>query len=110
MNEPIRFYLDEHVAHAVANGLANRGVDVLTASDAGMLEASDLEHLAIASAANREIFSLDTDFLRFHSAGHEHAGIVFAPQQTEIGLIIGGLMLVFELMSPDEMKNPIEFL
>ena len=40
----IRYYLDEHVAEAVATGLRSRGIDVLTLSEAGMLGASDKEH------------------------------------------------------------------
>lgn len=110
MRESIRFYLDEHVAHAVARGLADRGVDVLTASSADLLEASDTEHLAFATSQQRVIFSQDADFLRLHAAGHEHAGIVYAPQQTTIGKIVRGLMLIFDLMTPEEMKNHIEFL
>ena len=75
-----------------------------------MLEATDIEHLALAASKERVVFSQDADFLRLHAAGHEHAGIVYAPQQTPIGLIVGGLMLLFELMSPAEMKNHVEFL
>jgi len=110
MSEAIRFYLDEHVAHAVARGLSSRGVDVLTASTAGMLEATDIEHLTFARSEERVIFSQDADFLRLHASVHDHMGIVYAPQQTPIGLIVGGLMLVSEVMSPAEMKNHVEFL
>ena len=46
MGQRIRFYTDEHVARAVVRGLRQRGVDVLTAPEAGMLGASDEEHLA----------------------------------------------------------------
>ena len=110
MTESIRYYLDEHVAHAVANGLAQRGVDVITAAGAGMLQATDLEHLHFARTENRTVFSQDADFLRLHAEGHEHAGIVYAPQQTPIGEIVAGLMLVYEIMSLDEMRNHVEFL
>lgn len=110
MSEAIRFYLDEHVAHAVARGLSSRGVDVLTAAAANMLEATDIEHLNFARSEERVMFSQDADFVRLHVEGHEHTGIVFAPQQTPIGQIVGGLMLVFDLMSPAEMKDHVEFL
>ncbi|MEW6419266.1 MAG: DUF5615 family PIN-like protein [Nitrospirota bacterium] len=42
----IKFYTDEHVAKAVIKGLRQRGVDVLTVSEAGMRGASDKEHIA----------------------------------------------------------------
>jgi len=75
-----------------------------------MLAATDIAHLRLAADEDRVIFSQDTDFLRLHAAGHPHAGIVFATQQTGIGTIVGGLMLIFELVGPDEMKNHVEFI
>jgi hypothetical protein len=45
----IRFHLDEHVDHAIARGLRNRGIDVTTATDANLLGASDEAHFEIAS-------------------------------------------------------------
>src|SRR5689334_6819692 len=56
MGQKIRFYTDEHVARAVINGLRLRGVDVLTVAEAGMLSASDEEHLARARNEDRVIF------------------------------------------------------
>jgi hypothetical protein len=44
----VRYYLDEHVAEAIATGLRNRGIDVLTLSEAAMLGASDREHFSYA--------------------------------------------------------------
>jgi hypothetical protein len=37
----ISFYLDEHVARAVALGLRRRGIDVLTVQEAGSAGESD---------------------------------------------------------------------
>ena len=42
----IRFQLDEHIPHAVAEGRRRRGIDVLTANEAGLLGSPDVEHLA----------------------------------------------------------------
>ncbi len=33
----IRFYTDEHISRAVVHGLRQRGVDVLTVAEAGLL-------------------------------------------------------------------------
>ena len=85
MGQRIRYYTDEHVAQAVVRGLRQRGVDVLTVSEAGTLSAADEEHLKRARDEGRVIFTQDDDFLRFHAAGTDHAGIVYAPQQTSIG-------------------------
>jgi len=75
MTRTIRFYANKHVPRAVVRGLRERGVDVLTVSEAGLLGASDEEHLARAFAEGRVIFTRDTDFLRLHDTGREHAGI-----------------------------------
>lgn len=110
MNGRISFYLDEHVHPAVATGLRRRGVDVLTTREANMLSAPDEAHLALALAHGRVIFTQDIDFLRLHTSGLRHAGIVYVRQQTPIGYIIRGLMLVYQILSPEEMENRVEFL
>jgi hypothetical protein len=110
VKQPIKFYVDEHVSRAVVRGLRERGVDVLTVTEAGMLGASDEEHLRRALMDGRVIFSQDDDFLRLHALGSEHAGIVYAPQHTPIGIIIQGLMLIYQILEPTEMAGTIEYL
>ena len=110
MVQVVRFYTDEHVARAVARGLRERGVDVLTAAQARMLGASDEEHLQLAASEGRAIVTQDDDFLRLHAAGAKHAGIAYAPQGTSIGDIIRGLMLIYQVLDSDEMQGHVEFL
>jgi hypothetical protein len=62
MPAKIKFYVDEHVSRAVVRGLRQRGADVLRVPEA--------------------------DFLRHHAAGVPHAGIVYAPPGTSIGVIL----------------------
>ncbi len=81
----IKFYLDEHVPRAVVRGLRDRGADVLTVAEAGLLGASDEEHLALAVEQGRVIFTHDSDFLRLHGKAVDHAGIVFAPGKLQLG-------------------------
>jgi hypothetical protein len=108
--ERVNFYLDEHVPRAVVSGLRRRGVDVLTLQEAGMLGAEDEAHLALATQQGRVIFTQDADFLRLHATGIEHAGIVYVPQHTPVGYILRGLMLIYEVLEPEDMKNRLEFL
>lgn len=56
------------------------------------------------------IVTQDDDFLRLHSLGYSHAGIVYAQQQTSIGDILRGLILIHQIMEQSEMNNHIEFL
>jgi len=106
----VRYYTDEHVAKAVARGLRQRGVDVLTVAEANRLGAADEEHLAYAFAEGRVVFTQDNDFLRLASLGKTHAGIVYAPQHTPIGEIITGLMLIYHVMEAEEMMGNVEYL
>jgi predicted nuclease of predicted toxin-antitoxin system len=108
--ERIAFYLDEHVPRAVTGGLRRRGVDALTAQEAGLQGANDEEHLAFALREGRVTFTQDADFLRLHAAGRSHPGIVYVPQQAPIGAIVRGLMLIYEVLSPEDMTGHVEFL
>ena len=109
MAERIKFYMDEHVPRAVTEGLRRRGVEVLTAQDAGMMTAEDEQHLVLALGEGRVIFTQDADFLRLHAAGRPHAGIVYAPQGTAVGTIVRSLMLVFDVLTPEDMPSHVEF-
>ena len=106
----ISFYTDEHVPRAVVRGLRARGVDVSTVAEADLLGADDATQLAHARAQRRVVFTHDVDFLRLHAAGVEHAGIVYGGQELSIGDIIRDLMLIVQVLSPDEMINHVEFL
>ena len=110
MADKIKYYADEHVARAVVRGLRQRGVDVLTSPQAGMLGAADEEHLELATRQDRVIFTQDDDFLRLASTGREHAGIVYAAQPTRIGEIVAGLMLIYQVLTAEEMRNHVESL
>lgn len=110
MAERIRFYMDEHVPRTVTEGLRRRGMDALTAQEAAMLEASDEQHLSLALSAARVIVTQDADFLRLHATGHRHSGIVFAPQQTTIGAFVRGLILIYDVLSAEDMTSHVEFI
>src|SRR5437879_1377907 len=80
MAEKIKFYTDEHIAKAVAHGLRQRGVNVVTTAEAGMLGATDEQHLAWAKAQGRVFVTHDRDFPRLAAATSDHGGLVFAPR------------------------------
>ena len=83
----IRLYLDEDVMRrSLVFGLRARNVDVVTASEANMINRADEEHLALASADGRVLYTCNVaDYCSFHKAwtseGRSHAGIIVAPQQ-----------------------------
>jgi hypothetical protein len=85
-------------------------VDVLTAQERDLLTASDETHLTVAASEGRVIFTQDADFLRLHAQGNTHAGIVYAHQQTPIGMIVRGLMLIYQVLDPKDMQDHVEFI
>ena len=111
MARTIRFHLDENCDRAIAEGLRRRGIDVSTTPEAGLLSATDEQHIAFATSQNRVIFTQDRDFLRLHAAGTHHPGIAYCGKDTRsIGAIIQGLVLIWEVLEPEEMANRVEFL
>jgi hypothetical protein len=111
MPRTIKFHLDEMVEGAVALGLRRRGVDISTTADAGLGGAADEDQLNHCVAMERVIFTMDQDFLRLHATRPDHKGIVFAHQQrTSIGDAIRGLLLIWELLDPQEMHGRLEYL
>lgn len=77
MPEPIRYYFDQHYPHPVADGLRRRGIDVLTAQDAGRCGLPDTDQLAFAAAEERVMATFDPDYLALHQSGIAHAGIAW---------------------------------
>lgn len=102
----IKLYMDEHIHPGVTKALRQRGIDVLTAQQAGNLNVDDEEHLQFAISEHRVLVTQDEDFLKTTS----HKGIAYAHQRTPIRQIIEGLVLIAETMSEDEMIDHIEYL
>lgn len=102
--------MDEHVPKAVVDGMRLRGVEVLTTQGAGMCSATDIEQLTFAEKNNMVFFTQDADFLRIHDGGVQHSGIVYAPQQTPIGAMVHGLILVCHVLETGDMLNHVEFI
>src|SRR6266851_1256867 len=111
MARAIRFHLDEVCDPRIAVGLRKRGAEASTADEVGLLGAPDGAHLAYAWSQARVIVTHDSDFLRLHASGAEHAGIAYCPSQAHsLGEMIRLLGLIWELLEPGEMRCRVEFL
>lgn len=51
----------------------------------------------------------DKDFLRL-AAQEPHAGIVYCGTSVEAGSVIRGLTLIYEVLTPEEIANRVEFI
>jgi len=111
----IKIYADENVNGAIVNGLRRRGVDIQSTHEAGNLGITDEEQIAYAVAQNACLFTHDDDLLtiadHWKKIGKEHFGIIFVHQENlNIGEIISRIKLIVDILSPEDMKNHIEFL
>jgi hypothetical protein len=111
----LAFYMDHHFRASVTHGLRQRNIDVLTALDDGAEKLADDLLLARALKLDRVVVTHDKDFLRlaadWQANRHDFAGIVFATQGSlHVGNAIDYLEFVAQVMTPDEMRNRVEFL
>lgn len=107
----MRFYLDEHVSRAIANGLKQRGHDIETVHEAKNTGKSDREQLAYATEKKRIIITADSDFLVIVEREKiHHGGIIFITEHhIQPGEIIRRIDRIATLLSQEDMENHIEF-
>jgi predicted nuclease of predicted toxin-antitoxin system len=111
MTDRLRFHLDENVSSAIATALKRAEIDVSTTSTAGLIGQSDTEQLAFAQRENRVIVTHDDDFLRIASIRDDHPGIAYCRKDARsIGEIVEQLVLMYEVLLPEEMKGRVQFL
>ena len=113
----IRLYLDEDAMDGdLVRGLRSRGIDLVTAAEANMIRRNDHEHLTLATAQSRALYSFNVaDFHEIHTswvaAGCDHNGIVLAQQKRySTGEQIRRLVRLIGSLSSEIMKNRVEFL
>ena len=113
----IRLYFDEDSMHrGLTRALRARGVEVITALDAGMIEREDQEHLDYATEQGYVLCTFNVgDFHRLHGEylvqGRRHAGIIFMQQQRfSVGEQMRRLLRLLASKSAGEMENWVEFL
>lgn len=111
MPEKIRFHLDENVDPDIALALKQIGIDVTTSQETNLLSRSDVVQLSFAVSQSRVLMTHDDDFLILNSKGIDHSGIVYCQKDTKpMGYIVRMLILLYEVATPEELKNRVEYL
>ena len=111
----LKIYTDENVDVRIVEGLRKKGVNAFSAIEKGMTGVSDVEHFNYASEIQAVIFTHDHHFLEIAKTlfkeGKDHWGVIFVEiTRLSVGESIKRLALYAEVLSPDEMKNQVEFL
>jgi hypothetical protein len=88
-----------------------RGIDVITAQEAGRCGFHDSKQLDFSTQEGRVIVTFDSDYRVLRSSGISHAGIAWAPvQKYSIGGVLAALILLHAVYSADDMLNQLEYL
>ncbi len=97
---------------ALVSALRARGLDILTADEADMIERQDEDHLAFAAREGRVLYSFNVaDYCRLQAQGQSHAGLILALQQRyPVGDQMRRLLRIVAAKSAEDMHNHIEFL
>jgi len=111
----LRLYFDVHVPLTVADQLAKRGIDVLTAQADNSATLPDHELLARATSLERAIVTSDIRFRalaeHWQETGHDFSGLIFThPLHVTIGRMVLDLELLANAVTPEEMRNQVVFL
>lgn len=102
----LRFQLDEHISHAVAQQLALRGIDVVTAELAGLLNTSDPVILEHARLSRRVVVTFDADDASLRWSGVPHAGRASFPKApVDVGVLVETLQLLEAAFDHDYFEN-----
>lgn len=111
MTERIKFHLDEHVDPDIAKALRRYGIDVTTTVEAGLRTVDDPDHLDFIGREGRVVVTHDADFLRYASRNTDHPGVAYCHMSARsIGEIIRSLILIYEVLTPEEMVGHVEYL
>ncbi len=108
-------FLDHNVRAAVAVGLRQRGVDVITAYEDGSAEWDDESLLDRANELRRVFFTHDDDFWviadHWLAAKRPFSGVVYAHQyRLTVRQLILELEMIAKAADMEDMQNRVEFL
>jgi predicted nuclease of predicted toxin-antitoxin system len=107
MDEPLRYFMDEHMRPAIAEQLRARGINVETTVETGRAHQglSDESQLQYASDAGRVLVTEDSDFVALSQTCQPHAGVVYFPVQLNIGACVEYLGLLALTTTSGEIQN-----
>ena len=108
---PLPLLCDEHQRFDVINGLRIQGIDVVSVQDLGLRGRPDPEILATAGQSGRIVYTSDTDLVRLSDSGMPHLGVFFhRSRKYSPSGAINVVSLACQVLTPDEMRNRVEFL
>lgn len=110
-----RLYFDEDADARLAMALRQRGYDVMTTADVGLLEASDEEQLVYAASQQRALVTHNIKhFPGVHAAwveaGREHWGVIILIGHSAVSVWLRRMENLLNRFSAEELQNQLLFL
>jgi len=110
-----RLYFDEDADARLAEALRQRGYDVETTVEAGLLEASDEEQLAYAVSQQRALVThnikhFPQEHARWIEASRKHWGIIILVGHSAAGTWLRRMENLLNRFSAEELQNQLLFL
>ena len=107
----IAYHLDEHIDPRVAYALQRHGISVTTTVEVGLRSTVDSVQFRFAIGEQRVMVTQDSDLLNLAKTMTGHSGIVFVTGgKRTVGELVRWLILIYEVMTPAEMENHIEYI
>jgi hypothetical protein len=113
----VRFYLDEDSANAaLLPPIRGAGIDIETAIEVGLRQASDAQQIAHVLTTGRVIITGDhrlrQALINITRQGSHHPGILYLParDRQRIGDIVFTLQLVHACCTAEEMVDTVTFI
>ena len=113
----LRLLIDNDFNQIILRGLSRRvsGLDVVTAYEIGLSEASDPDLLAWAAVQKRIVVTHDRRTMPNHATdrmlrGEKVAGIIVVPRRLPVSRVIDDLEIVVSCSVEDEWENVVKYL
>jgi len=106
--------MDHNVRRAITEGLKRRGVDVLTALEAGAHRLPDAVLLDRAGEIGRLLVTEDSDFMaeaaERQRRGADFVGVVYARQDLPVRLCVEDLELIAKVGEREDFAGRVTYL
>ncbi|MBI2541342.1 DUF5615 family PIN-like protein [Candidatus Woesearchaeota archaeon] len=104
----MKFLADEHIDLPAIKALNRLGIGIISVQESSMKSYSDEKILSYGSLNKRAIITQDSDFLKLHSKGVNHAGIIFLTKPLNTSEIIREIQKVFMIF--ENLENTVIFI
>ena len=111
----IRYLTDENIPSALADGLRDRGVDVVRVQEVGLMNTPDPDILEWAAGEERILITYDIRTMPGHAYdrvadGRPMPSVVIGWESLPVGWMIDELLIGADCGTPDDFRDLVKYL